>query len=75
MQTVKGEATTAKDVLGEATLNQLKAALGEERSSQFIGALDALLANRRLATLIFAVLDVALIVIAIKFFKSTFLDQ
>ncbi|PNW81564.1 hypothetical protein CHLRE_06g251850v5 [Chlamydomonas reinhardtii] len=61
---------TAKDVLGEGTLNQLRRALGEERAGSFEGALDALLANRRLATLLFAVLDVALIVVAVKLFRS-----
>ncbi|KAG2489005.1 hypothetical protein HYH03_012444 [Edaphochlamys debaryana] len=74
-QTVSGEKTTAKDVLGEGTLNQLKTALGEERAGQFISALDGLLANRRLATLIFAVIDVVLIVVAIKFFRSTFMHE
>lgn len=75
MQTVKGEATNAKDVLGEGTISQLKQALGEERSAQFIGALDGLLANRRLATLLFALLDIGLIWFAIKFVKGTFFNE
>nr|ADF43167.1 182392m [Chlamydomonas reinhardtii] len=70
VDTMKGEKMTAKDVLGEGTLNQLRRALGEERAGSFEGALDALLANRRLATLLFAVLDVALIVVAVKLFRS-----
>ncbi|KXZ46214.1 hypothetical protein GPECTOR_46g283 [Gonium pectorale] len=75
MQTIKADATTAKDVLGESTLNQLKQALGEERAGQFIGALDGLLANRRLATLLFAVLDVVLIWVAIKVFRGTVMHE
>ncbi|KAG2429254.1 hypothetical protein HXX76_011023 [Chlamydomonas incerta] len=67
---MKGEKMTAKDVLGEGALNQLRQALGEERAGGIVGALDALLANRRLATLLFAVLDVALIVVAVKLFRT-----
>ncbi len=71
MDTVSGT-QTAKDVLGESTIAQLKTVLGEERSGQLISALDGFLANRRLATLIFAVVDVALIWVLIKFFKVNF---
>lgn len=35
------------------------------------GVLDSLLTNRRLVTLVFAVLDVALILVLIKVFRST----
>ncbi|KAG2437615.1 hypothetical protein HYH02_011254 [Chlamydomonas schloesseri] len=61
---------TAKDMFGEGTINQLRRALGEQRAESVVGALDALLANRRLATLVFAVLDVALIVVAVKIFRA-----
>ncbi|GLC42277.1 hypothetical protein PLESTB_000650800 [Pleodorina starrii] len=70
LQTIKSEATTAKDVLGEGGLASLRQVLGEERAGALIGALDGLLANRRLATLIFAVADVALIWVIIKVARS-----
>ncbi|EFJ41311.1 hypothetical protein VOLCADRAFT_98722 [Volvox carteri f. nagariensis] len=41
-------------------------------TSVVTGALDALLANRRLVTLVFAVADVALIWLLIKVFRTTF---
>ncbi|PNH07483.1 hypothetical protein TSOC_006066 [Tetrabaena socialis] len=72
---VSDKATTAKDVLGEGTLASLKQALGEERASTFIGALDGLLANRRMATFLFALFDIALIWVLIKGFRSTVLHE
>ena len=44
-------------------------------AGQFIGALDGLLVNRRLATLIFALVDVLLIWVAIKVFRSAVLHE
>jgi hypothetical protein len=37
MQTIKSEATTAQDVLGEATMQKLRQVMGEERAGEAHG--------------------------------------
>ncbi|GIL83103.1 hypothetical protein Vretimale_11408 [Volvox reticuliferus] len=69
-QALKSEATTTQAILGEDVLANLRAVLGSERARVLIGVLDAVLANRRAATLILAVLDVALIWVLVKVFRT-----
>ncbi|GFR40169.1 hypothetical protein Agub_g726, partial [Astrephomene gubernaculifera] len=69
LQAIKAEGQTTKDILGETTMAQLKAALGEDRAGKLFATLDAFLAHRRLATLVFAAVDVALVWVLVKVFR------
>lgn len=70
LQELNADTMTTASVLGEANFARLKQALGEEKLAQITGVLDPVLKNRRLITLVSALVDVALIIAGIKAFQS-----
>ncbi|GLI70084.1 hypothetical protein VaNZ11_014857 [Volvox africanus] len=71
LQTLKSEAVTARVVLGEDVLSSLRKMLGKEYADAAIKVLDGYLGNRRLFTVIVALVDVALVWVLIKVYRTT----
>lgn len=70
MDTLKGDNMTLKSVLGDSTYAALEKAVGQEQFSKVTGFLDPILKNRRLVTLVSAIIDVALIIAGFKVFQN-----